>query len=134
MWHKKWLRYSPQNTPADELLQQACKKYSLKEVVQAPTRDGNLLDLVLTNLPEKSSTTLLPALVDHRGVLTTVTVPTPLETTVRRTVWLYKKASWKNLKKALAQTHWEELLKGDAHQATAQFTEHFLSTAQQFVC
>ena len=93
VWHKKWLRFSPTNTAEGELLHQTCKKHSLKEVVRQPTRGENLLDLVLTSLPEKTTTRLLPAVADHKGVLTTVSVPTPAETTVTRTVWLYKKAS-----------------------------------------
>ena len=44
IWHKKWLRFSPCNSPEDDLMHGLCQQFSLKEITGAPTRGPNLLD------------------------------------------------------------------------------------------
>ena len=133
VWHKKWLKHSPSNTAEGEQLQQVCHTYSLVETVRKPTREGNLLDLVLTNFASNTTTTLLPKLADHCGVLARVEVPTPQETVVTREVWCYKRAKWNLLKEKLQKTDWAEVLQGDGHAAAQNLTDYLLEAAKECI-
>ena len=61
VWHKKWLKHSPANTREGEQLQEVCQTFGLTEMTRQPTREGNLLDLVLTNYTSNTKTKLLSA-------------------------------------------------------------------------
>ena len=74
--HSKWLTHSSGNTPQGEKLMDICKNHSLSETVREPTREKYLLDLVLTNFAVNTSNQLLSQIADHKGVLTTVSIPT----------------------------------------------------------
>ena len=86
VYHQKWLRHSPGNTPLGQQLQDVCSNFNLKQVVKEPTHGSYLLDLVLTDAPALTKTTLLPKVADHASVLTTLRWGVTREQPVQRTV------------------------------------------------
>ena len=48
---KTWLRFSDRNSIEGETLYEFCNEKGLKQIVREPTRDGILLDLILTGIP-----------------------------------------------------------------------------------
>ena len=92
LWHKKWLRLSPYNTPLGEMMQQFCLKYSLEEITGAPARGPNLLDLFLTSSPHHIHALLLPPIADHCATLGTFRFLLPQRHTITQQVWDYEQA------------------------------------------
>ena len=48
--HKAWLKYSSKTKPEGSMLFKVCARQALLQLVQRPTRDKYLLDLVLSDL------------------------------------------------------------------------------------
>ena len=69
-------------------MRDACDDLGLQQKVRQPTREGHLLDLVLT------VARILPAIADHKLVMAEVNFKVPEHVIVARTVWLYHQADW----------------------------------------
>ena len=76
IWHTKWLKFSPSNTPPGKRLYQLCVLHQLFKCVKTPTREENLLDLCLASSPDLVKTRVLPKIADHQGILVAVIVHT----------------------------------------------------------
>ena len=120
--HKKWLRFSNDNTAIGTDLKTLCDFYGLNQLVREPTRQEYLLDLILTDIPS-CSITVLPYIADHKGVLVKLPLPEVLESSVAREVWLLTKADWSKLRKELLAYDWNGLQKGTAEDALNHFIE-----------
>ena len=48
--HRRWLKYSNDNSHQGSLLKQNCDDHAFKQLIHEPTRGEYLLDLVLTDL------------------------------------------------------------------------------------
>ena len=72
--HIKWLRYSNANTNIGADMEDLCDRYGFRQLVREPTRNAYLLDLFITDLPGCESE-VLPAIADHRAVLTKLPLP-----------------------------------------------------------
>ena len=90
--HRKWLRFSNDNTTVGADLKAFSDYFGLWQAVREPTRKEYLLDLVLTDV-QGSSTTVLNYIADHKGVSIKLPIAAVLETSVEREVWHLKGAS-----------------------------------------
>ena len=132
--HVGWLAHSTGTTPEGSALYNFCVEHGLEEKVGQPTREGNLLDLVLTDMAKGVVCKVLPKLEDHALVLATVALGVPTEYTEQRERWVYTKANWKGLKKALKSTDWSFLDRcADTNAAQDQLTAYILQTARRYI-
>ena len=106
--NQRWLRYSSGNSAEGALLEQYCSELGLKQLVREPTREENLLDLVLTSSREVQCS-VLGKVADHKLVQACLKLPVPREETVHRLVWNFAQASWENLGESLRNTSWDFL-------------------------
>ena len=97
---------------------------TLAEIFARKHTHGNLLDLVLTTMPDITRVKLLPPIADHSGLLTTVHVAATREIPVRREVWDFRHENWSALKEDLKNTDWKSLLDTVPEEAA----NNFLST------
>ena len=63
----RWLRYSSRNSPEGAALYNACLELRLVQRVRSPTREGNLLDVVLSDV-NSMACRVLPPVADHSVV------------------------------------------------------------------
>ena len=74
-------------------------------MVEEPTRGENTLDLILTNNPSTfTRTETIPGISDHDIVLSEIDITTKNRIQKPRSIPLYKKASWENIKSGLSST------------------------------
>ena len=114
---RRWLTHSSGESVEGKYLQEVCVPAGWQQMVREPirecmeTKNRYLLDLVMTDLPDVT-TTVGNKVQDHNTVLTTVEQQIPLsETSVRRT-WDFGKADWQKLREALQDTDWNFLRAG----------------------
>ena len=93
--------------------------------MRQPTRDGHLLDLVLTDSADVLCR-VLPKLADHSVVETTLVLEFSDTTAVQREVWDFAKADWDKLDDLLENTDWGFLDHATTDDAAAQLTETLL--------
>ena len=92
-------------------LKQLADDLSLRQLVREPThRAGNRLDLVLTDMRELCSVSVLPRFTDHHPVHLHLEIGFDVSPPPIRKVWDYKHASWSKMSQALADYPWRELL------------------------
>ena len=103
--NQAWLRFSTCNSAEGTELENTCNSLGLRQLVKEPTREENLLDLVLTN-SEQVRCSVQEKVADHKVVEVTLDLPVPREETVYRWVWDFKKAKWDELKEELGKTSW----------------------------
>ena len=108
----------------------ACAELGLRQVVREPTRGNHLLDLVLTDLDDLVSVTVLESIADHRSVLCELHVGSRPEKKIERIVWQFNKADWNDLNNRLATTDWDHLASGTLDSAVANVTAHILAEAE----
>lgn len=77
--------------------------YNLKQVVTENTRLGNILDLVLTNIPNRiNRCKVIPGISDHDGIpFVEVSLNAHKKKAAPRTVHVYRRADWAGLKSFL---------------------------------
>ena len=127
------MKFSESNTSLGQELQEICDGAGLVQIVRAPTRKNNLLDLVLTSMPDICRTTVLASLSDHRAVLCDVKLKSPETEESTREVWNFRDADWKGLKGALKSQNWEFLRAGSASDGAQELTSVILETAKAFI-
>ena len=98
--HVNWLVHSGETTPSGRRLYEFCQRYGFIQTVRDPTREDNLLDLVLTDLNCLKSS-VLPGVSDHKFVMTTASVSIPAPALCSRECWMFKRADWTGLSLAL---------------------------------
>ena len=92
--HLYWLKYSRGTSPAGRKLYAFCGANNFEERVKQPTHDGNLLDLVLTDMPAHVTATVHPKLADHAFVVAKLSFDVPHHVAVEREFWQFHKADW----------------------------------------
>ena len=86
-------------------------------MVEEPTRGENTLDLILTNNPSTfMRTETIPGISDHDIVFAEIDMATKKKIQKPRSIPLYKKANWENIKKGMASTL-EKMSYFDEHNA-----------------
>lgn len=104
--HLPWLRFSTGTSVAGLALHDISVVNGLEQCVKGPTREGNLLDLVLTDLDSHTGVEILPRISDHNLLLITLALSMPSTAISERIVWDYSKANWVALRKEFAETDW----------------------------
>ena len=105
---KEWLRYSTNNIKENVFLEEACHNFGLRQLIKEPTREDNLLDLVLTNT-EAATCSVQPKVADHKLLEVCLHLPVPRQEAVTRVVWDFRKAKWQELKQGLQNVDWDFL-------------------------
>ena len=99
--------------------------------MQKPTRQHNLLDLVLTDIGSCVSCRVLPMIEDHAQVLIIISCAVSVQMEVLWECSKYGEANWKDLKQAFKNTDWNFLdYAADTDAMQEILTEHVLSTAR----
>ena len=111
--NRQWLRYSSHDSPEVGAMKDACDELGLEQLVRSPTREGHLLDLVVTDITGVKVQTL-PAISHHKLIIAELKFKTPESTTVNRTVWQYQKADWERMRHMLTEADWS-FLKAETH-------------------
>ena len=97
---------------------------------------GGSLDPVLTDLPCDSVHCQQGNRIgssDHNAVLSHLGLNPASEEPSQRLIWLWDKAEWPALKRALADTEWDTKFNGNVNDDTAAFTATLLAAQTQFV-
>ena len=112
--HKKWLRYSNDNTTVGTDLKSFYDFHGMLQLVREPARIEYLPDLVITNIC-KSIVTVLPRIADHNCLLVKSPIAELLEKIVKRDVWMLKDADREKMEREriimIRKTYKRDLLK-----------------------
>ena len=130
--NKPWLRHSSHNSLEGKAMQDACDDCGLEQKVRQPTREGHLLDLVVTDIPNVVAKTL-PAIADHKLVMAEINFKVPEQVTVVRTVWLYYRADWERMRQQLAETDWGFLETSGPHAGAKRINDIILEAAERCI-
>ena len=120
--HKRWLRYSSEDTRIGSEMKAFCDFHGLLQLVKEPTRKEYLLDLAITDIPG-STATVCTYIADHKGVRLNLPIAEVKEVAIKRTVWMIKDADWQALEQELIEIDWEPLKKGTAEDAVMFFID-----------
>jgi len=131
--NKKWLYFSRNTSPEGLRMQQWCSERGFRERVQKPTRGPNLLDLVLTDMPDHVSTVVLPELADHRLVMVSLSLPPLSLPSSSRACWKYAQANWRGLKRFFRSTDWQFLYGLSSDGAVRALTKYILTAMHTFI-
>ena len=129
--HKSWLRFSSSDTPEGRELYHVSHDCNWMQYVREPTREGNLLDLVLSDMDVSCS--VLPRLADHCLVLTSLKYAVPEVSSRTRTVWNFRDADWQSCHDALARKDWTSLEAIGVSDGAQQLTEIILCEARSCI-
>jgi len=129
---KRWLKYSTGESPEGALLQDICLSAGLKQIVTEPTREGILLDLVMTDIPGTEAT-VGGKVQDHQFVLTKFNFAVPESKSLEREVWNYGKADWTRSRERFAEHDREVLRRGTPSEAAKELTETILDYARECI-
>ncbi|XP_050691050.1 uncharacterized protein LOC126982782 [Eriocheir sinensis] len=111
--------------------------HGLTNHVTFPTHvRGGSLDLVLTGLPGDSVYCRPLERIgssDHNAVLTELGLNPSREEARQRVIWLWQRADWQAMKRALAGTDWDATLRGDVDHNVSAFSATLLQPQRQHV-
>ena len=96
MHNRQWLHYSSHDSPEGRKMKEVCEQR-----VKKPTRNGHLLDLVVTDMVGVTAM-VLPSIADHKLILAELNFTVPERSMVERTVWKYEQADWERMRDMLA--------------------------------
>ncbi len=106
----EWLAHSTHNSVEGRKLCEVACSHGLQQYIREPTRESNLLDLVLSDCGESLSAQVIPGLSDHYGILASIKLSIPESHVVERECFNYTKADWESMRKAFAETRWCDVL------------------------
>ena len=115
-----------------ELLRDFCDRVGLRQLVREPTRDGNLLDLALTDLDEVRCK-VVAKVADHSGLALALPITVPRVEIQCRLVWHFRDADWDGLNNAMLAQDWAWLSTVSANVGAEQLTSLILDLAEQFI-
>ena len=103
----RWLKFSTCLSPEGTLLESKCHEHGLTQCVREPTRQGNLLDLILTDLANPK-TAVNPGVNfdDHRTTEISIKLAVPETAVVQRDLWNFKTADWEKIQDDITETNW----------------------------
>ena len=108
---KNWLRHSERNSQEGRELQDVASMHGLVQSVKEPTRENVLLDLVLSDC-ENLSSSVIPGFSDHKGTKSVIKFEVPEEEFIERECFNYTKTDWSKLQTDLSSVDWQQLLSG----------------------
>ena len=113
-------------------MKDACDELGLEQSVHSPTREGHLLDLVVTDIAGVKLQTL-PAISDYKLRIAELRFKTPESITVNTTVWLYQKTDWERMQQIFTGADWIFLEGGNPHNGAQQFHDIIIQTATRCI-
>ena len=129
-----WLKFSDGTSPEGRALRDVACCHGWDERVRKPTRGGNLLDLVLTDLGSAVTTRLAAGISDHQVVLGFVDVGVSSQETVSREVFDFGQASWAAIRKRFRDHGWDDAFAdSNADDMAKVFEETIRQTLRELV-
>ena len=120
--HEDWLGSHNTDTAGRRALEMA-NSLGLAQIVKEPTREDQILDLVLTDLAASTSTFAAIGTSDHNPVLVKLDIPVSRDKPYRRKVWRYDKADYWGMRGHLSSVDWNQALLTDPDTACSNFTD-----------
>ena len=129
-----WLYYSNGESPEGKHLHEHSLGAGLVQCVDQPTRQAYLLDLVLTDLDDIVSTSVLSEISDHKLVAISVSLDVPQGVKCWRDCWNFHAADWNGLRSCLALLDWHALLNWtDGTALVSSFTQLLLELCKGYI-
>ena len=112
--------------------------YHLSQLITSPTHGNSLIDVALTTSPDiiLDSGTLPPSIINnkHCPIYVTTKFKLPKEKPHKRKIYLYNKADWDGLKKAITEANWEEVFDQDDIDSMAnKWTQLYTTTVEKHI-
>ena len=108
--HKHLLKRSASVSVEGSLLYRFCCDNGFRQVVKEQTHeDGNILDLVLTDLSELERVEILPRISDHNVVRCFANLAVPISAPRSRTVFEFDVANWPAINQHLSSLSWDHI-------------------------
>ena len=107
--HKEWLGSHTTDT-AGRLTLEMCNTLGLTQHVKEPTRDDQILDLVMTDLDANCKTFPRLGTSDHNPVLLRLNVPLDRDKPYQCKVWQYDRADFWEMRGFLTSADWSTAL------------------------
>ena len=131
--HIDWLGSHVTDAAGRRTLQLA-NSLGLQQIVKEPTREDQILDLVMTDLTATSSTYARLGTSDHNPVLVCLEVPVYRDKPYQRNVWRYDQADYWGMRGHLASTDWPSVFqKKDPEIACSKVTEIICDAMDLFI-
>jgi len=131
--HIRWLKFSARNSPEGDALLNFCREFGFEQLVQSPTRDSYLLDLVLTDLQLHPKVVVKPGISDHSIVTASFTTCIPVQEVSERTVWKYQEANWTAMRNELSSYSWPWSPDTDPDLAAEEFGSVLLDLMERHI-
>lgn len=131
--HEEWLGSRTTDSSGRRALQLAdC--LGLEQVVTEPTREDQILDLVLTDSSATTTTFARLGTSDHNPVLVKLDVPVYRDKPYRRKVWSYDKANFWDMRGHLTSTDWPNIFKEkDPEKACSKVTSIICEAMEMYI-
>ena len=130
--HRSWLTFSCNDSVEGRRLKEICEENGMLQLIRAPTRKENLLDLLLTDIDNCKGVVSDP-IADHHAILAYVKIPMPTEVTVQRDVWHFKQARWQNMRCQLRNQNWIRLKNGSVDDAVNYFVDFLTALCEKYI-
>ncbi len=134
--NEDWLTHSNGVSPEGRELEAVCAAHGLQQLVTEPTRGDYLLDLVLTDINQGLSCSVVPGVLDrdHRGVIVEANISIPSAEATSRECFDFGKARWSDIHKAFNNIDWAAFFEGKGpDEAASALSEKILGIAKHFV-
>ena len=109
----------------------------LWQLVNFPTRNNNILDLILTNIPDKIHNLhgyddIIST--DHKLIGFDLDLKVPKKPDIKRSVYNFKRADWSSLNNSLQNTSWDQcFVPNDVDASLSNWCAVFLTVANKHV-
>ena len=99
-WNTYTVRPRPQyGKPVNETMLSVVNDYFLDQLVMEPTRENNILDLLLTNAPDSiCNVSVIPGMSDHEAVTCECNINIKINKKKPRTIYIHSKADSEGLR------------------------------------
>ena len=107
--HKYYVKSSPQyRYEANEAMLDLINQHSFTQFTDKPTRGNNILELILSTIPDSvSKTQVVESISDHSVVITDLILKVKPTRKVKRKIYIYKKADRELLKNEISSA-WDK--------------------------
>ena len=130
--HVRWLRHSSHNSVEGTTLMRFCLDNGLRQWVKRPTREDNLLDLVISDI-EPNKVDILPKISDHNMVMATFNVGVQESASITRNVYMYSQADWKSIRRDISRFDWSPMDSANVDAAERYFHTNTVKIVQRHI-
>jgi hypothetical protein len=127
-----WLVHSARNSPEGRALHSFAQDFGLKQIIQKPTRNQYLLDLVLTNI-HRATAKVLACIADHSMILVCIPMEVPCVNSHERDVWCYRDQDSDGLRSALSVADWSSLVLLPVDQSADVVADTICKAMREFI-